>query len=414
MSTATSLEFPTSDELLAIAGQQDAVFRNLWITWSYYRLNRAMAAVVGEQDLSWCGFATWASKTAGRFIRQEELGPFIERWLDRATRRAGVVPTLVARLVGVHHDAPPAAGAAKASAPVETPFTFSLREFARAAIAQVGDAIGAGNQDVFRHIAPPFAQLLSLWTEHGGVLPNVASQTFLDQLRDRGQQDQGEYLYQAFMATLEAAASTEARRRAQLMLQANALIGCAEQTRVQPFIERSMNAPLEDIFHARLRAHLDARFAAPIAWLLHWLLHPLGRALEREFQDLSTELLMTLELPGQSLRLGLDVPRLPDGRLYPQALDPLDSPQPLDLLTKLHAIDDVGSAARDWVCTPTACGISGCCSDRGSRSASSGARRSARRRSPRFRAASCRQAGCEGGRGVAHGLQPVGDAGGFS
>src|SRR4030095_6471898 len=127
------------DELLAIAGQQDPVRRNLWITWSYYRLNRAMSAVVGELDLSWCGFATWASKTAGRFIRQEELGPFIERWLDRATHRAGVVPTFVARRVGVHHDAP-AAGAASVSKPAESPFTFSLREFARAAIAQVGDA----------------------------------------------------------------------------------------------------------------------------------------------------------------------------------------------------------------------------------------------------------------------------------
>jgi len=67
------LDFPSVEEISAIAEQDDPAIRNLWITWSYYRLNLAMEAVIGHRDLSWCGFATWASKTAGIFIRQDSL-----------------------------------------------------------------------------------------------------------------------------------------------------------------------------------------------------------------------------------------------------------------------------------------------------------------------------------------------------
>jgi hypothetical protein len=304
-----------------------------------------MAAVVGERDLSWCGFATWASKTAGAFIRREELGPLVERWLDGALRRAGRLRTLIARGLGIHRPAPAGRLPAHDAA---SPSSFSLRTFAQAAIAQVGDAIAAGNQDVFGHIAPPFARLLTLWAKQGPKVPNAERGAFLDALGALGDGGQGEYLQQAFAATFEAAATPDPRRRAQLMLQANALIGCAEQTRVQPFIVTSMNAPLEDLFNQQLDAHLRARVPAPIARLLHWILRPIGRALEREFQDLSAEWMMRLQLPGESLRLGLDVPPLPDGRMYPEPLDALDAPSPRDLLAQLGALEAAGSAARDW------------------------------------------------------------------
>jgi hypothetical protein len=348
MPTSTS-DFPTADDVLAIASEPDPVRRNLWITWSYYRLNRAMGAVIGELDLSWCGFATWASKTAGRFIRQEELGPFIELWLDNATQRAGVVARLVARLLGIHHPTPqPSETVPMPVVAAAAPERFSLRGFARMAIGQVGAAIGAGNQDVFRHIAPPFAQALTLWTAHKGAIPDADRNAFLTALQDRGVADQGQYLFQAFEATFAAAAAADPRTRAQLMLQANALIGCAEQTRVQPFIVSSLNTPIEDLFHAHLSAHLHWRFAAPLAKLLHALMRPLGRALEVEFQTLSTQLIMTLQVPGQALRLGEDVPPLPDGQIYPASLVNLDAPSPLQLLEQLGAVNDVGSAARDW------------------------------------------------------------------
>jgi hypothetical protein len=133
------------------------------------------------------------------------------------------------------------------------------------------------------------------------------------------------------------------------MLQANALIGCAEQTRVQPFVAQSMNAPIADMFHGYFGPHLKRRFTSPLAAILHWLLHDLARALDREFQRLSTELMMRLDVPGGSLRLGENVPPLPDGQMYASALDTLDAPEPTGLLEQLKATNAADSAAKDWV-----------------------------------------------------------------
>lgn len=348
MITSSTSDYPSADDVLAIAGEPDAVRRNLWITWSYYRLNRAMSAIIGDRDLSWCGFATWASKTAGTFIRQEELGPLIELWLDSATDRAGVMARATAWCLSLHSETPDSHEAQQPLGAMPSAKHFTLRGFARMAIGQVGAAIGDGNQEVFRHIAPPFAQALALWVQHEGAIPEADRAAFLESLKDRGGDEQGQYLYQAFEATFAAAATTDVRLRAQLMLQANALIGCAEQTRVQPFIVKSLDTPLDDVFQTLLSAHLRGRFFAPFAGVLHWLLRPLGAALEQGFQAISTQLLMKLQLPGQSLHLGQDVPPLPDGQMYPEALLSLDGPTPLQLLEQLRAVNDKGSAAKNW------------------------------------------------------------------
>jgi hypothetical protein len=82
--------------------------------------------------------------------------------------------------------------------------------------------------------------------------------------------------------------------------------------------------------------------------LFHAALRPLGIALEAEFRRFSTEWLMKLQLPGETLWLGEDMPPLPDGGMYSKDLDALDSPQPLNLFEQLHATDAADCAAQDW------------------------------------------------------------------
>jgi hypothetical protein len=329
---------PTVGEIEAIAGMPDAGLRNACITWAYYRLNRAMEAITGPADLSWCGFAVWASKTAGVYIRQDELDPFIEEWVQGATSRAGMLATTTARLTGVHRDA----GTQPAGR-----HHFTLREFARQVIGEVGEAIGGGNQDVFRHIAPAFARLVALWNVRGGQLTGADRAAFMASLDDPSD-PQRDYLTRAFAATFDAIATSDPRHRAQLLLQANALVGCAEQTRVQPFIERSMTCPIADLFHADLAAHLHGRFGRALGVLLHRLMARLAPALETEFARLSTHWMMTLRVPGAALHLGRNVPPLPDGQMYPEGLLTLDAPEPGDLFATLHATDANACAAQDW------------------------------------------------------------------
>lgn len=53
--------------------EADPALRNIRITGMYYALGRSMDAVLGAQDANWLTFGTWASHTAGRFIRGERL-----------------------------------------------------------------------------------------------------------------------------------------------------------------------------------------------------------------------------------------------------------------------------------------------------------------------------------------------------
>ncbi|MGE6762403.1 hypothetical protein ACQKGO_30615 [Corallococcus interemptor] len=66
-----ALAAPTLAEVQAIARMEDAPLRNLHITHTYHVLKVCFAGVLVEVDQSWCGFSTWASKTAGTFIRKE-------------------------------------------------------------------------------------------------------------------------------------------------------------------------------------------------------------------------------------------------------------------------------------------------------------------------------------------------------
>ncbi len=66
---------PLPTDLAQIAGITDnLVLRNLLITQRYHDLSRALAETMGnDRDVNWSTFATWASKTAGLSIRDEEV-----------------------------------------------------------------------------------------------------------------------------------------------------------------------------------------------------------------------------------------------------------------------------------------------------------------------------------------------------
>ena len=314
------------------------MLRNLRITEAYYRLNRAMAAITGSQDLSWCGFATWASKTAGVYIRLEEAPKLSQEWVAAATAKAGPTATLMAHALHIHTEISAQADAG----------AFSLWSFALQVLASVGTAIAEGNQLVFGNIAPPFSTLLTLWTSNHGNIPAQAKTQFLDSLRASPQLPAG-YLYDAFSAMFDAAAATPGSDAcAQPMCYANALIGCVEQTGVQPYIVQSMDVPVSDMFFDDLEKELHGQFSTLILNALKEALQPLADALESEFDRVATEWLMTLNLPGGPVRLGFNVTPGPDGRLYPEALASLLAPQPLDLLTSLDALQDPMSAAQNW------------------------------------------------------------------
>jgi len=68
---------PAQQDIAAIiALDGDPALRNLRITQCYHDLSQSIASVIGATNVNWCTFASWASKTAGRFVRGELLGIF--------------------------------------------------------------------------------------------------------------------------------------------------------------------------------------------------------------------------------------------------------------------------------------------------------------------------------------------------
>ena len=340
MTPQPALDIPSAPEIAQIAAQSDIVMRNLWITWTYYRLNQAMKTRLGGDNFSWSGFAVWASKTAGRYIRGDECGPLIEEWVESATSKAGPAAALLAHAIGAHDD--PSDPAAQKS-------PISLRGFAREVLSGVAAALADGNRVVFADIGPRFAGLIALWNQFPEKVPDAEKTRFLDSCGGGLNTD---YLTPAFTLLLSAAETSDSRLRAQQILYANVLVGCDEQTRLQPSIAASMNCAVADLFAQRLDTHLRSKFPESVAREMSAALRPLCTALEAAFQTVSTKVLMEMSVPGQVLHLGEDVPPPPGGPLYPDCLAALDDPQPLQLFSQFHATQCQGSGARDWVSFP--------------------------------------------------------------
>jgi hypothetical protein len=185
----------SAEQVSSIARRADPVLRNLQITQSYHDLGVAIAERVRGRDACWTGFAVWASRTAGHFIRGE--------WLPDALRR------VLARLR-------PGRGRG-----IEV-----LDERIRSHLAE-------GNRKVYAEIAPLFVELVRLLDLPAALRP-AALHRSLESLRPGRVEEGGQAaLSRALRAFVEAASLPEGPERAQRILLGNLLVGAHEQYRLQ-------------------------------------------------------------------------------------------------------------------------------------------------------------------------------------
>ena len=313
--------------------------RNLLITQCYHELSSELARVLGPQNANWCTYATWASKTAGRFIRNEEVPQIFRSMLaDSAPFQASSARALDT-LKGIDAQSPLHAG--------------SLLGSAEAVAGEVSGQITAGNLKVFSELAPVFASFVSLF--RGESIDDRGAQALLDSLKVGPSSNGGQSLLrQALEHFLAAARESEPKRRAALMLLANAQTGLHEQIRLQPYIAGSLDAPIADTLGQLVETHYEARPASLLGRIhAHWdrLVHAIVDDAESVWKELATKELMTLAVPGQVLHLGSSLPPPAGQPLYPQLLDPIDDPELLSLVEQYEALDDRAKGkvgARDW------------------------------------------------------------------
>jgi hypothetical protein len=292
----------TPERVREIVAMEDRpILRNLLITDAYHRLTLAMARLYGRVDFAWPIFAIWASKQAGQVIREEEP-------------RVRLSPRLVARAPEV--------------------LDLGRRAPVRAALRRAARHIGGGNTIVFEEIGAMFAGFAAAFAEparrtearladlmaslrEGPSMPDrvtLAADGSLIRQRQGGQTLLREALAHYFAALHE----RDADARAELILLANGLCGLHEQIRLQPYIAGALEAPLG----ARLREALDET-------------SQVAGALAAVVRAAATQLLMTLTLPGQVLRLGVDVPAPPGRPLWPEPLAQPRHPRLVELAEQL-------------------------------------------------------------------------------
>jgi hypothetical protein len=328
-----------------IALDAEPIIRNLKITQCYHDLSHAIADRIGAENANWCTFATWASKTAGRFIRIDEILPVFRDALR-------TYPGIAVKIERIN----------KALSPLDCSADINLAVILQTLeqpVRNVSRHITAGNLQVFAELGPLFSVMCSRFNDN--VYNASILARLLDELKlkaglpeDGGQSLLRSALSHFYLAKFE----PDPERKAELILLANAETGLHEQIRLQLSIAGSLRLPFGKELRALYERHHRAKYSgealARLRFIIEVLLRPVFNELDDELNEIwrrcATRLLMQLRLPGGDIELGSDLQPSPGQPLFPQGLQTIE----LDDLRKLLAVYRAdgstarGSGAEDW------------------------------------------------------------------
>lgn len=304
-------------ELQRIAQLKDPVLRNLLITQRYHDLSHELAFVLGRRNANWSTFATWASRTAGRSIRKEDLPKEFIHFLNAEARLEVRLSQFKQRL-----------GPFARLLPDLDPF-----DLARAILDEVSNQIATGNLRVYHELAPLFAAFAYEFSDPANH-SEEAIERFVAELKDGPAKDGGQDdLKKAFRAYFQAASCADDDLRAQLILYGNVLIGLHEQTRLQENIAGALDAPFSQTVYARFGAFGPEFMHSTFRWVIRNSVKLLARGLLDDWQRIATRFMMKLQSPnGHEIPLGEDLP--------PGEFDPLLKSLTLDELVRFLSIYD--------------------------------------------------------------------------
>lgn len=326
-------------------GQLDNPVRNLCITQRYHELSLALWGTIGGPNVNWSTFATWASKTAGQSIRNEEVPGFVR---DLVSDAEDDVMHRLGRIEAIVHSFVPTTGfhASFLLAPIQE------------TLGTVSSQIGEGNLKVFAELAPLFQRFVEAMRGPGKPTKEQLA-GFIEGLHAGPPEEGGQDLLRnAFTNYWRAILEEDPIETARIVLLGNCQIGLHEQTRLQPQIEAAMDAPIDDILKKHMHASLGTGAAkALFGKLVDAIEEPLSHLtdiVEDLWERIATRYLMSLALPGGAqLPLGRNIPKDAAAPAYlPPPLQNVTAPKELlDLLRQYdrsRGNSDVGSASVDW------------------------------------------------------------------
>jgi len=313
----------TKDVIRSIVDRDKLVVRNLQVTQGYYRLSEGMRHLIGDRNVSWCTFATHASKTAGQALRHELMPRLLK---SAMIRLAGYDDTYFFMNEVLDQAKKPRLDMKKGR----------LAE----ALRRVSLLVSEGNIIVFTELARPFVSFINtFYNDHRYDIRKLKA--FLERHFQPGSLALGgqDYLIEAFSAYYHARFENDPKSKAEYILQGNLLVGFHEQSRLQPQIEQALSVPL-DVFRNHGHRGDASQEKRPSS---NRLRHIVTRA--------TTQMLMSITLPSRELRLNQDVIAPTGVESFPLDLFQIANPRCQALVSQFENRSNTltGSAAEDWV-----------------------------------------------------------------
>ncbi len=319
----------TLERVRDVAENPDRVVRNLQITQSYHEFSRAFDDFLGYRDGPWCVFATWVSKQVGYFIRNEEIPEPLRQFLGLEVQRRRFGLPRLRRLL------------------LNKPFLTYIRF----TVDDISHHLADGNRLVYANLGALFADFLMLLRNHQGPDP-LQLDAFLNRLSH--DPINGEEIFRAFTHFYHAVFETNAQIKAERIFMTNMLIGLHEQVRLQEALDNAFNAPvrraLDDPHQHLIPLPMPSVLRRMGAAFIKWFLGPLIRRFEATLRQVITQCCLSVATPNGRLDTGQDMPPLPNGDMYPDALKLLTLPEAQALVNELDYTPNTtrGSGARDW------------------------------------------------------------------
>ena len=318
----------------------DPIARNLRITLGYHELMLGMADLMGSKNVSWPAFATWASRSAGAYIRGEYVRNLVQAYLEKlGIFRTGLHLSHLL-MTAIHNREP-------LNESIIAPVITRVSQ-------QITENVAWGNHLVFADVAPIYAGLCDEF--HGAMTYDQRAIDRFCSRFDPGEVTDGgeELLRLASENYYKARFERNGKKQAELVLLANNQIGLHEQTRLQDAILNSLNAPIADLItdaaKDRARELTHKTLQRPVTGVIDRVMRSFSKRLQREWQSLATTLFMSLSLPDGDLKVRRDLPPRCEHRMFPEELSTLENPELIAILSELDRTPDTvkGSAAHNW------------------------------------------------------------------
>jgi hypothetical protein len=190
---------------------KDGEVRNHVITYSYERVGETLATHLGRNDVNWCSFAAWASRTVGHVLNEDELPGRLATGLRR-------VP-----------------------APIKLPALSVISVIRQATFRRHRIALISGNTAVFQDVATHFMDLVA-FIEPGATDVGFEDwlQTFSAPPNRPEMQRELELLRDGFRLYRRASQLPLDDRRSELLYVAAVHVAAYEQLLLQPAIESAL------------------------------------------------------------------------------------------------------------------------------------------------------------------------------